>query len=336
MPEDKIVAAERSILEIAAELKRLRDAANLLNGAQTQIDGVLTAVKGVIDSTREFTAVCGPIVEKLASSDIIRKLDDLELSHQKQREALEEVGGKVQAGDEQARVALQAAIDTLSDVEKLASSAINRKLDDLELSHQKQREALEAVGGKVQAGDEQARVAMQAAIDTLSDVEKLASAAIIRKLDALELSHQEQREVLEAVGGKVQAGDEQARAAMQAAIDTLSERLALANLADFGRLNAGLADVVGSLRTQTQELRLEIVSAVQAAAALAMEGAAEKEVAAIERSSETHALLAAVQASFKDNDARFVLFELANRRRELAFLVMLGIGLLALVRLLLA
>ena len=282
MPEDKIVAAERSILEIAAELKRLRDAANLLNGAQTQVDGVLTAVKGVIDSTREFTAVCGPIVEKLASSDIIRKLDDLELSHQKQREALE------------------------------------------------------AVGGKVQAGDEQARVAMQAAIDSLSDVEKLASAAIIRKLDALELSHQEQREVLEAVGGKVQAGDELARAAMQAAIDTLSERLALANLADFGRLNAGLADVVGSLRTQTQELRLEIVSAVQAAAALAMEGAAEKEVAAIERSSETHALLAAVQASFKDNDARFVLFELANRRRELAFLVMLGIGLLALVRLLLA
>ena len=241
MPEDKIVAAERSILEIAAELKRLRDAANLLNGAQTQIDGVLTAVKGVIDSTREFTAVCGPIVEKLASSDIIRKLDDLELSHQKQREALEAVGGKVQAGDEQARAAMQAAIDTLSDVEKLASSAINRKLDDLELSHQKQREALEAVGGKVQAGDEQAR------------------------------------------------------AAMQAAIDTLSERLALANLADFGRLNAGLADVVGSLRTQTQELRLEIVSAVQAAAALAMEGAAEKEVAAIERSSETHALLAAVQ-----------------------------------------
>ena len=282
MPEDKIVAAERSILEIAAELKRLRDAANLLNGAQTQIDGVLTAVKGVIDSTREFTAVCGPIVEKLASSDIIRKLDDLELSHQKQREALE------------------------------------------------------AVGGKVQAGDEQARVAMQAAIDSLSDVEKLASAAIIRKLDALELSHQEQREVLEAVGGQVQAGDEQARAAMQAAIDTLSERLALANLADFGRLNAGLADVVGSLRTQTQELRLEIVSAVQAAAALAMEGAAEKEVAAIERSSETHALLAAVQASIKDNDARFVTFELANRRRELALLVMLGIGLLALVRLLLA
>ena len=282
MPEDKIVAAERSILEIAAELKRLRDAANLLNGAQTQIDGVLTAVKGVIDSTREFTAVCGPIVEKLASSDIIRKLDDLELSHQKQREALE------------------------------------------------------AVGGKVQAGDEQARVAMQAAIDSLSDVEKLASAAIIRKLDALELSHQEQREVLEAVGGKVQAGDEQARAAMQAAIDTLSERLALANLADFGRLNAGLADVVGSLRTQTQELRLEIVSAVQAAAALAMEGAAEKEVAAIERSSETHALLAAMQASIKDNDARFVTFELANRRRELALLVMLGIGLLALVRLLLA
>ena len=282
MPEDKIVAAERSILEIAAELKRLRDAANLLNGAQTQIDGVLTAVKGVIDSTREFTAVCGPIVEKLASSDIIRKLDDLELSHQKQREALE------------------------------------------------------AVGGKVQAGDEQARVAMQAAIDSLSDVEKLASAAIIRKLDALELSHQEQREVLEAVGGKVQAGDEQARAAMQAAIDTLSERLALANLADFGRLNAGLADVVGSLRTQTQELLLEIVSAVQAAAALAMEGAAEKEGAAIERSSETHALLAAVQASIKDNDARFVTFELANRRRELALLVMLGIGLLALVRLLLA
>ena len=282
MPEDKIVAAERSILEIAAELKRLRDAANLLNGAQTQIDGVLTAVKGVIDSTREFTAVCGPIVEKLASSDIIRKLDDLELSHQKQREALEEVGGKVQAGDEQARAA------------------------------------------------------MQAAIDTLSDVEKLASAAIIWKLDALELSHQKQREALEAVGGKVQAGDELARAAMQAAIDSLSERLALANLADVGRLNAGLADVVGSLRTQTQELRLEIVSAVQAAAALAMEGAAEKEVAAIERSSETHALLAAMQASIKDNDARFVLFELANRRRELAFLVMLGIGLLALVRLLLA
>ena len=336
MPEDKIVAAERSILEIAAELKRLRDAANLLNGAQTQIDGVLTAVKGVIDSTREFTAVCGPIVEKLASSDIIRKLDDLELSHQKQREALEAVGGKVQAGDEQARVAMQAAIDSLSDVEKLASAAIIRKLDALELSHQEQREVLEAVGGKVQAGDEQARAAMQAAIDSLSDVEKLASAAINRKLDDLELSHQKQREALEAVGGKVQAGDEQARAAMQAAIDSLSERLAQANLSDFGNLNAGLAAAVAGFREQIQEVRLEIVSAVQAAAALVVDGAVEREAAAIQRASEIQTLLVGMQAFSKISDGRFVQFELANKRRELLLLLLVSIGLLALVWLVLS
>ena len=282
MPEDKIVAAERSILEIAAELKRLRDAANLLNGAQTQIDGVLTAVKGVIDATREFTAVCGPIVEKLASSDIIRKLDDLELSHQKQREALEAVGGKVQAGDEQARAAMQAAIDSLSDVEKLASAAINRKLDALELSHQKQREALEAVGGKVQAGDELAR------------------------------------------------------AAMQAAIDSLSERLAQANLSDFGNLNAGLAAAVAGFREQMQEVRLEIVSAVQAAAALVVDGAVEREAAAIQRASEIQTLLVGMQAFSKISDGRFVQFELANKRRELLLLLLVSIGLLALVWLVLS
>lgn len=223
MPEDKIVEAERSIMEIAAELKRLRDAANLLNGAQAQIDGVLAAVQSVIDATREFTTVCGPIVASLASSDIIRKLDDLELSHQKQRE------------------------------------------------------------------------------------------------------------VLEAVGGKVQAGDEQARVAMQAALDTLFERLAQANLADFGKLNAGLADAVAGLLAQTQEVRLEIGSAVQAAASLVMDAAGEAEAAAIQRSSEVHTVLAEMHASIKNTDARLDKIDLATKRRELALLAIASIGLLLLI-----
>ena len=228
MPDDKIVAAEKSILEIAAELKRLRDAANLLNGAQAQVDAVLAAAQGVNDATRHFTLVCGPIVEKLASSDIIRKLDDLELSHQKQREALE------------------------------------------------------------------------------------------------------------AVGGKVQAGDEQARAAMQAAIDSLSERLAQANLSDFGNLNSGLAAAVAGFREQMQEVRLEIVSAVQAAAALVVDGAVEREAAAIQRASEIQTLLVGMQAFSKISDGRFVQFELANKRRELLLLLLVSIGLLALVWLVLS
>ncbi len=230
MPEDEIVAAERKIMEIAAELKRLRDAANLLNGAQEQITGVLAAVQSVIDATRQFTAVCGPIVAKLASSDIIRKLDDLEASHEKQREALE------------------------------------------------------------------------------------------------------------AVSGKVQAGDEQTRAAMQAAIDTLFERLAQANLADFGKLNAGVADAVGGLLAQTQEVRLEVVSAVQASASLVKEAVGEAEAAAIQRSSEMHTVLAEMHtvlaethASIKTSDAKLDKFEQATKRRELLLLGLTSVGLLLLI-----
>lgn len=223
MPDDKIVAAEKSILDIAAELKRLRDAAHLLNGAQAQVDAVLAAAQGVNDATRDFTLVCGPIVSKLASSDIIAKLDELELRHKELKVALE------------------------------------------------------------------------------------------------------------AVGGKVQAGDEQVRAAMQAAIDTLSGRLAQANLSDFGNLNAGLAAAVAGFREQMQEVRLEIVSAVQAAAALVVDGAVERDAAAIQRASEIQTLLAEMQAFIKISDGRFVQFELASKRRELLLLVLVSISLLALM-----
>jgi hypothetical protein len=76
MPDaDKILEAEQSIQNIAAELKRMHDAANLLQGAQETTDTVLRAAEKVIKDTGKFSVSCGEIIRKLSATDLNQRLD---------------------------------------------------------------------------------------------------------------------------------------------------------------------------------------------------------------------------------------------------------------------
>ncbi len=82
MPDtDKILEAEQSILNLASELKRIRDAADLLENTQSKSDSIISAAQSVVQTTEQFSANCGAIVTKLASTDLSQKLESLHTLH---------------------------------------------------------------------------------------------------------------------------------------------------------------------------------------------------------------------------------------------------------------
>ncbi len=92
MPDtDRILEAEQSIQSIASELKRMRDAANILQGSQEQVDAVLNSARRVIEVTEKFSNECGVILTKLAATDINKILDGLQTLHGE----LEAVAGSI-------------------------------------------------------------------------------------------------------------------------------------------------------------------------------------------------------------------------------------------------
>lgn len=78
MPDtDKIIEAEQSIQNIAVELRRMRDAATLLQESQETKDALLRAAEKVIKDTGEFAISCGDIIRKLSSTDLNQRLDSI-------------------------------------------------------------------------------------------------------------------------------------------------------------------------------------------------------------------------------------------------------------------
>jgi DNA repair ATPase RecN len=75
---DKILEAEQSIQGIATELKRMRDAANLLQDSQEKTETILNAANRVIKVTEEFSVACGDIVRKLSATDLNQRLDTVQ------------------------------------------------------------------------------------------------------------------------------------------------------------------------------------------------------------------------------------------------------------------
>lgn len=134
MPDaDKILEAEQSIQNIAAELTRMRDAANLLQGAQAKSDAVIAAAQRVVQATERFSRECGAIVANLASTDLTQKLDSLQKLHgevagaksdlaEKLRATLEEIRKDVQTASAAIGTAVKAADEqSHSDAEELAN-----------------------------------------------------------------------------------------------------------------------------------------------------------------------------------------------------------------------
>jgi len=78
MPDiDRILEAEKSIQGIAIELKRMRDAASLMEDAQTRTDAVLTSAERVVQAAEQFSNACEVIVDKLSSTDLIERIEEL-------------------------------------------------------------------------------------------------------------------------------------------------------------------------------------------------------------------------------------------------------------------
>ncbi len=75
---DKIVEAEESIQKIAGELKRLKNAATLLENSQEQNASVLTSAESVFIEIQRLVETFKGVVSNLSSLNINQRLLDIE------------------------------------------------------------------------------------------------------------------------------------------------------------------------------------------------------------------------------------------------------------------
>ncbi|HCK98545.1 MAG TPA: hypothetical protein DHW42_00360 [Candidatus Marinimicrobia bacterium] len=67
---DKVIEAEEAILDIANELKKIKDSANLLDSAQHRVDEVIKISAVIIDKTEKFVNKETEIVNRIGDYDI--------------------------------------------------------------------------------------------------------------------------------------------------------------------------------------------------------------------------------------------------------------------------
>lgn len=110
MPDaDKIVEAEQSIQNIAAELTRMRDAANLLQDAQARSDEVIKMAQKVILAAGGFYNASRAIVAQLAETNLSQRLDSLHNLHDEVAGVKSELEEKLRATFEEMRNNIQSA-----------------------------------------------------------------------------------------------------------------------------------------------------------------------------------------------------------------------------------
>ena len=102
MPDpDKIREAEESIQNIASELKRVRDAAQLLQNTQKKADAVVSKTDQLIEETERFSSSI--------AVDLGQKLNNLKTMQDQLSTAMQKQNEDVQAGIEEARIAARGA-----------------------------------------------------------------------------------------------------------------------------------------------------------------------------------------------------------------------------------
>ena len=93
MPEiDKVLEAEQAIQDIASELKRMRDAADLLENAQQSTAAIVESAGRVVEATQKFSASAGSILQRLSEIDLTSHLDSL---HEEVRGVSSTVGHQI-------------------------------------------------------------------------------------------------------------------------------------------------------------------------------------------------------------------------------------------------
>lgn len=79
MPDtDDLLEAEKAIQKVAAELKRMKNAADLLQSAQEKTDAVLGSAEQIMRAVEEFNSACGKIVKRLSETDLNQRFDELQ------------------------------------------------------------------------------------------------------------------------------------------------------------------------------------------------------------------------------------------------------------------
>jgi len=122
---DKVLEAEKRIQEIASELKRMRDAASLLESSQKQVDTVLRSAQSVITATEKFTNDTSTIIGKLSSMDLNKKIDDLQTIHDEIESVKMDLLKTLEISTKETNVNIGNKIEsTYSKIEELLNSAI--------------------------------------------------------------------------------------------------------------------------------------------------------------------------------------------------------------------
>ncbi len=94
MPDtDETLKAEQLIRQVADELKRMKDAANLLDSAQEKVDAVLSSSEKIVQDIEKFSSACGSILTKLSETDLTLHLDELQTKN-KEIAAMVSKGGE--------------------------------------------------------------------------------------------------------------------------------------------------------------------------------------------------------------------------------------------------
>jgi hypothetical protein len=132
MPDaDKILQAEQSIQNIASELARMRDAANLLQGAENKAEAVIAAALRVVHATDRFSEECGMIVTRLAAADLNQKLDALQPLHQEVAAVKLELSAKLLATHEEVRQGINKAAAETGRAVQVAAERSHQEFIDM-------------------------------------------------------------------------------------------------------------------------------------------------------------------------------------------------------------
>ena len=144
MPDtDKTLEAEQLILQVADELKRMKDAANLLDSAQEKVDSVLSSSEKIVQDIEKFSSACGSILTKLSETDLTRHLDELQAKNK-------EIAAMVSKGGEDtthAIATLESRIGDTQDRLLTMEADLTRHLDELQAKN-KEIAAMVSKGGE--------------------------------------------------------------------------------------------------------------------------------------------------------------------------------------------
>jgi len=75
---NKILEAEQNLQQMVQELERMRNAVSLLANSEKQVSAVISSTQTLTKQVEQFSANCGIVINRLNSSDLLTKLQNLE------------------------------------------------------------------------------------------------------------------------------------------------------------------------------------------------------------------------------------------------------------------